>query len=66
VFWHSWGWPVWRCIFFSAPTLGTGDARTGENPQMIRALGRERGFHSHSRLALSNGLIALSGALLAQ
>ena len=39
---------------------------TGDNPQMIRALGVNVGNMIILGLALSNGLIALSGALLAQ
>jgi len=39
---------------------------TGDNPQMIRALGANVEHHVIMGLALSNGLVALSGALLAQ
>jgi putative ABC transport system permease protein len=39
---------------------------TGDNDQMIRALGVSDGTMKTMGLALSNGLIALSGALLAQ
>jgi putative ABC transport system permease protein len=39
---------------------------TGDNPQMIQALGVNVGNMIIIGLALSNGLIALSGALLAQ
>lgn len=46
--------------------FGTALRATGNNPQMVRALG----VNNHSMvvfsLALSNGLVALSGALLAQ
>ena len=38
----------------------------GDNPQMIRALGVSVGGMTTAGLALANGLIALSGALLAQ
>src|SRR6266568_1358401 len=47
-------------LFFRT-NLGTGD-----NPQMIRALGVSVDFILILGLALSNGLIALSGAMLAQ
>ena len=39
---------------------------TGDNPQMIRALGVSVDFIIILGLALSNGLIALAGSLLAQ
>ena len=39
---------------------------TGNNPQMIRALGVNVGNMTIVGLAVSNGLIALAGALLAQ
>src|SRR5678816_3036715 len=39
---------------------------TGDNPQMIRALGVSVDFILVLGLALSNGLIALAGALLTQ
>ena len=39
---------------------------TGDNPQMIRALGVDTGNMIVLGLAISNGLVALSGALLAQ
>lgn len=46
--------------------LGTAMRATGDNPQMIRALGVNVGMMITLGLAISNGLIALSGALLAQ
>jgi putative tryptophan/tyrosine transport system permease protein len=46
--------------------LGTAMRATGNNPQMIRALGVDVGNMTVVGLALSNGLIALAGALLAQ
>lgn len=46
--------------------LGTAMRATGDNPQMIRALGVNTGRMIVIGLALSNGLIALAGALLAQ
>ena len=39
---------------------------TGDNPQMIRALGVDVGSMITMGLAVSNGLVAVSGALLAQ
>jgi putative ABC transport system permease protein len=52
-------------LFFRT-NLGTAIRATGNNPQMIRALGVSVDFILILGLALSNGLIALSGALLAQ
>ena len=46
--------------------LGTAMRATGDNPQMIRALGANVETHIILGLALSNGLIALGGSLLAQ
>jgi putative tryptophan/tyrosine transport system permease protein len=46
--------------------VGTAMRATGDNPQMIRALGVSDGHMIIAGLALSNALIALSGALLAQ
>jgi putative ABC transport system permease protein len=46
--------------------LGTALRATGDNPQMIRALGVNVGTMIVMGLALANGLVALSGALLAQ
>jgi len=46
--------------------LGTAMRATGDNPQMIRALGVNTGWMITLGLAISNALIALSGALLAQ
>ena len=51
---------------FLQTDLGTAMRATGDNPQMIRALGVNVGNMIVLGLALSNGLIALSGALLAQ
>jgi putative tryptophan/tyrosine transport system permease protein len=51
---------------FFRTNLGTAMRATGDNPQMIRALGVNVGNMIVLGLALSNGLIALSGALLAQ
>jgi len=52
-------------LFFRT-NLGTAIRATGDNPQMIRALGVSVDFILILGLALSNGLIALSGAMLAQ
>jgi putative tryptophan/tyrosine transport system permease protein len=53
-------------FFFFRTQLGTAMRATGDNPQMIRALGVSDGHMVIAGLALSNALIALSGALLAQ
>ena len=52
-------------IFFRT-NLGTALRATGDNPQMVRALGCNIDRMIILGLALSNGLIGLSGALLAQ
>jgi putative tryptophan/tyrosine transport system permease protein len=52
-------------VFFRT-NLGTAMRATGDNPQMIRALGVNTGNMMIAGLALSNGLIALSGSLFAQ
>ena len=52
--------------WFLRTNLGTAMRATGDNQQMIRALGVNVGAMTIMGLALSNGLIALSGALLAQ
>lgn len=51
---------------FFRTNLGTAMRATGDNPQMIRALGAHVEGHIVLGLALSNGFVALSGALLAQ
>ena len=51
---------------FFRTNLGTAMRATGDNPQMIRALGVSVDFILILGLAISNGLIALAGALLAQ
>ncbi len=51
---------------FFRTDLGTAMRATGNNPQMIRALGVNVGNMIVLGLAISNGLIGLSGALLAQ
>ena len=52
--------------WFFRTQLGTAMRATGDNPQMIRALGVDVGAMMILGLAVSNGLIAVSGALLAQ
>ena len=51
---------------FFRTTLGTAMRATGDNPQMIRALGADTRNLITIGLGLSNCLVALSGALLAQ
>lgn len=52
-------------IFFRTD-LGTAMRATGDNSQMVRALGVSDDYMIVFGLAVSNGLVALSGALLAQ
>jgi putative ABC transport system permease protein len=52
-------------LFFRT-NLGTAMRAAGDNPQMIRALGVSVDFILILGLAISNALIALAGALLAQ
>jgi putative ABC transport system permease protein len=51
---------------FFRTNLGTAMRAAGDNPQMIRALGVSVDAITIFGLAVSNGLIALSGALIAQ
>jgi putative ABC transport system permease protein len=51
---------------FFRTNMGTAMRATGDNAQMIRALGVNVGNMTIIGLALANGLIALAGALLAQ
>jgi len=51
---------------FFRTNLGTAMRATGDNAQMIQALGANVGNMIIVGLALANGLIALAGALLAQ
>ncbi len=53
-------------FLFFRTNVGTAMRATGDNPQMIRALGANVELYICFGLALSNGLVALSGALLAQ
>jgi putative ABC transport system permease protein len=52
--------------WFFRTEVGTAMRASGNNPQMIRALGVNVERYRIMGLALSNGLVALSGALLAQ
>lgn len=52
--------------WFFGTELGCGIRATGSNPQMSRAQGINTDFNLVLGLAVSNGLVALSGALLAQ
>jgi len=51
---------------FFRTELGTAMRAAGDNPQMISALGADVGRYRIIGLALSNGLVGLSGALWAQ
>ncbi|MCX7411540.1 MAG: ABC transporter permease [Planctomycetales bacterium] len=51
---------------FFRTNLGLAMRASGDNEQMIRALGVEVGWMTTFGLALSNGLVALAGALLVQ
>jgi putative tryptophan/tyrosine transport system permease protein len=53
-------------FWFFRTELGTAMRATGDNPQMIRAQGVHTGNMLLLGLTISNSLIALSGALLAQ
>jgi putative ABC transport system permease protein len=58
---------VCGCVYvFFRTNLGSAMRATGDNPQMIRALGVNTGAMIILGLALSNGLVALSGAMFAQ
>lgn len=52
--------------FFFRTEIGTAMRATGDNPQMVRALGANVEVYRIFGLAMANGLVALSGALLAQ
>jgi putative ABC transport system permease protein len=56
----------WILYIFFRTNLGTAMRATGDNAQMIQALGANVSNMIIIGLALANGLIALSGALLAQ
>jgi putative tryptophan/tyrosine transport system permease protein len=57
---------AWLIRMFLHTHLGTFLRATGNNPQMVRAQGINNNSMVVLGLALSNGLVALSGALLAQ
>ncbi len=59
---------ITACLLYAffRTNLGTAMRATGDNAQMIRALGVNDGNMLVLGLALSNGLVAVSGALLAQ
>ena len=68
---RCWRWPSRRSsalllYLFFRTNLGTAMQAAGDNPQMIRALGVNVDNMIVLGLALSNGLIALAGALLTQ
>jgi putative ABC transport system permease protein len=52
--------------YFLGTGLGTAMRATGDNPRMIRALGVNVGLMITFGLMMSNALVALSGAILAQ
>jgi putative ABC transport system permease protein len=52
--------------WFFKTNIGTAMRATGDNPQMIRALGVNTKMLIIGGIALSNGFIALAGAMLAQ
>jgi putative ABC transport system permease protein len=52
--------------WFFKTNIGTAMRATGDNPQMIRALGVNTKMLIVGGIALSNGFIALAGAILAQ
>jgi putative tryptophan/tyrosine transport system permease protein len=56
----------WILFIFFKTDIGTAMRATGDNSQMIRAMGVNDGNMIVLGLALSNGLVALAGALLAQ
>lgn len=53
-------------IWFLSTALGQAILATGDNPQMIRSLGVNTGNIIILGVGLSNGLVAMSGALVAQ
>ena len=57
---------AWIMDLFLRTSLGTAMRATGDNPRMIRALGADVGRMITIGLMMSNGLVALSGAILAQ
>ena len=57
--------PLWMYWFFGTE-IGMAVRATGNNPQMIRAMGVNTDDMFLLGLVLSNGLVAVSGALIAQ
>ena len=57
---------AWVLRTFLRTGLGTAMRATGDNPRMIRALGVDVGRMITLGLMMSNALVALSGAILAQ
>lgn len=57
---------AWVLHAFLRTSLGTAMRATGDNPRMIRALGADVGRMITIGLMMSNALVALSGAVLAQ
>jgi putative ABC transport system permease protein len=57
---------AWVLHAFLRTGLGTAMRATGDNPRMIRALGVDVGRMITLGLMMSNALVALSGAILAQ
>jgi putative ABC transport system permease protein len=65
----AFGFVLMVCValyWFFRTELGTAMRASGDNAQMIRALGVNVENYRIMGLALANGLVALSGALLAQ
>jgi putative ABC transport system permease protein len=56
----------WVLYAFLRTSLGTAMRATGDNPRMIRSLGVDVGRMITLGLMMSNALVALSGAILAQ
>jgi putative ABC transport system permease protein len=56
----------WALRIFLRTGVGTAMRATGDNPRMIRALGVDVGRMITAGLMMSNALVALSGAILAQ
>lgn len=54
------------CYWFFGTELGSAVRATGDNEHMVRALGVSTDYTKVLGLVLSNGIVALAGALLAQ
>ena len=57
---------IWGLWLFFYTEVGLTIKSTGDNPDMSRAQGINVNFNKVLGLAISNGIVALSGALLAQ